>query len=195
VPLRLVGSFFAGIGYRIDGDMIVDNVAFSEDLEGSDRSVCELIKSQKDYPRWYPETREGLFKWERAFVPGRTPEIDRLELVIRSLGKLNDDLVADVIDAVVSLISNGLPPDVIYKSMVQSGFIEKLNCNRRQPLLDALEACCEIVHMQCLNGNTIREIRAIEESKEKEPKISRNAPCPCGSGKKYKVCCGRRSAT
>lgn len=22
------------------------------------------------------------------------------------------------------------------------------------------------------------------------PKISRNAPCPCGSGKKYKKCCG-----
>ena len=25
------------------------------------------------------------------------------------------------------------------------------------------------------------------------PKIGRNAPCPCGSGKKYKVCCGRRN--
>ena len=25
---------------------------------------------------------------------------------------------------------------------------------------------------------------------EEKPKISRNAPCPCGSGKKYKLCCG-----
>jgi uncharacterized protein len=23
-----------------------------------------------------------------------------------------------------------------------------------------------------------------------KPKVGRNAPCPCGSGKKYKVCCG-----
>jgi hypothetical protein len=23
------------------------------------------------------------------------------------------------------------------------------------------------------------------------PKVERNAPCPCGSGKKYKRCCGR----
>ena len=23
------------------------------------------------------------------------------------------------------------------------------------------------------------------------PKVGRNAPCPCGSGKKYKRCCGR----
>lgn len=40
---------------------------------------------------------------------------------------------------------------------------------------------------------------AIEASKEKKvetyrkkgPKIGRNDPCPCGSGKKYKVCCGK----
>ena len=24
-----------------------------------------------------------------------------------------------------------------------------------------------------------------------EPKIGRNEPCPCGSGKKYKKCCGK----
>ena len=23
------------------------------------------------------------------------------------------------------------------------------------------------------------------------PKTGRNAPCPCGSGRKYKLCCGR----
>jgi uncharacterized protein YchJ len=25
---------------------------------------------------------------------------------------------------------------------------------------------------------------------EQSPKIGRNAPCPCGSGRKYKKCCG-----
>ena len=25
-----------------------------------------------------------------------------------------------------------------------------------------------------------------------KPKVARNAPCPCGSGRKYKKCCGRR---
>lgn len=24
-----------------------------------------------------------------------------------------------------------------------------------------------------------------------EPKVGRNDPCPCGSGRKYKKCCGR----
>jgi preprotein translocase subunit SecA len=28
----------------------------------------------------------------------------------------------------------------------------------------------------------------------KAAKVGRNAPCPCGSGKKYKKCCGRPGA-
>ena len=29
------------------------------------------------------------------------------------------------------------------------------------------------------------------QAKRGTPKVGRNAPCPCGSGKKYKKCCGR----
>ena len=45
-----------------------------------------------------------------------------------------------------------------------------------------------------------RKIDFVEEMKEAErtdrfvrsiPKVGRNDPCPCGSGKKYKKCCGR----
>ena len=28
---------------------------------------------------------------------------------------------------------------------------------------------------------------------EERPKIAKNAPCPCGSGKKYKMCCGAKA--
>ena len=43
---------------------------------------------------------------------------------------------------------------------------------------------------------TIRQvakpIMVVEQKTAKaEEKISRNAPCPCGSGKKYKQCCGK----
>ena len=31
----------------------------------------------------------------------------------------------------------------------------------------------------------------IKRAPKKSEKISRNAPCPCGSGKKYKQCCGK----
>lgn len=44
---------------------------------------------------------------------------------------------------------------------------------------------------------TEEQLKALyKEQKEsgtirKEPKVGRNDPCPCGSGKKYKKCCGR----
>jgi uncharacterized protein YecA (UPF0149 family) len=34
---------------------------------------------------------------------------------------------------------------------------------------------------------------AIELRGQKSPKLGRNGPCPCGSGKKYKICCGKTS--
>jgi hypothetical protein len=34
-------------------------------------------------------------------------------------------------------------------------------------------------------------IAAIEQRRRTEPKVGRNDPCPCGSGKKFKKCCGK----
>ena len=42
---------------------------------------------------------------------------------------------------------------------------------------------------QTLDENSVSE--KINQSAIKTKKISRNAPCPCGSGKKYKHCCGK----
>jgi uncharacterized protein YecA (UPF0149 family) len=30
-----------------------------------------------------------------------------------------------------------------------------------------------------------------DETVQRKEKVGRNTPCPCGSGKKYKKCCGR----
>jgi len=35
------------------------------------------------------------------------------------------------------------------------------------------------------------QIETNEPYRREEPKIGRNDPCPCGSGKKYKKCCGK----
>lgn len=40
-------------------------------------------------------------------------------------------------------------------------------------------------------GRAFKEIRNQKTVKNNEPKTGRNEPCPCGSGKKSKKCCGR----
>ena len=34
--------------------------------------------------------------------------------------------------------------------------------------------------------------QVVETIRRERPKVGRNSPCPCGSGKKYKQCCGRK---
>jgi uncharacterized protein YecA (UPF0149 family) len=47
-------------------------------------------------------------------------------------------------------------------------------------------------------GGYVRELfahfRPQQEPVEAAPRIGRNDPCPCGSGKKYKKCCGKSTA-
>ncbi|MHC5122585.1 MAG: SEC-C metal-binding domain-containing protein, partial [Planctomycetota bacterium] len=33
--------------------------------------------------------------------------------------------------------------------------------------------------------------KKVKQIKLDQPKVGRNDPCPCGSGKKYKKCCGK----
>ena len=42
-------------------------------------------------------------------------------------------------------------------------------------------------HPEAVEGG---EVRKVETVKRTEPKVGRNDPCTCGSGKKYKKCCG-----
>lgn len=41
-----------------------------------------------------------------------------------------------------------------------------------------------------VEGELVAEKPIVRE----EPKVGRNDPCPCGSGKKYKKCCGKNKA-
>ena len=43
-------------------------------------------------------------------------------------------------------------------------------------------------HPEAVNGG---EAHKIETFKREEPKVGRNDACPCGSGRKYKKCCGK----
>jgi len=43
-------------------------------------------------------------------------------------------------------------------------------------------------HPEAVNGG---EVHKVETFKREEPKVGRNDVCPCGSGKKYKKCCGK----
>ena len=50
---------------------------------------------------------------------------------------------------------------------------------------DIIPACVEVLYRSRLKTNTSQAAAP----ERKGPKVGRNDPCPCGSGKKYKACC------
>jgi uncharacterized protein YecA (UPF0149 family) len=74
----------------------------------------------------------------------------------------------------------------------QSFYLDALNEKKEEFLLDKYYA----IHRKIRRGRDIfydSDMDDAEDStpyRRESPKIGRNDPCPCGSGKKYKKCCG-----
>ena len=79
-------------------------------------------------------------------------------------------------DTVVNL---GFEKELLYKNMVAAGADWLYNLEEWEPIFDE-EKRKELYKEQKSSMTSV-----------KEDKIYPNDPCPCGSGKKYKKCCGR----
>lgn len=96
-------------------------------------------------------------------------------------------------------------------SLVEAGHPEKQLLFAEQELENrfkalAVKACEEGTRLYCLRGHTLAEcdLRLLAQPAQgaqgtgndrvgaKAKKVYPNDPCPCGSGKKYKKCCGKK---
>ena len=72
---------------------------------------------------------------------------------------------------------------------------EPIDGERREDLLLGLAAGTQMVYdyFEPHRRMETRAKAAIKTFRRESPKVGRNSPCPCGSGKKYKHCCGKIS--
>ncbi len=71
--------------------------------------------------------------------------------------------------------------------IVQEDDVERLEAERRQRQEQ------ERARASLNKGAAGEDAQAAKPQKREGEKVGRNAPCPCGSGKKYKKCCGKPS--
>ena len=77
-------------------------------------------------------------------------------------------------------VSLGFDKELLYKNMVAAGADWLYDLQQWNDIFD--EDKRKALYKEQKSSTTIR----------KEAKVYPNDPCPCGSGKKYKKCCGRR---
>ena len=82
-----------------------------------------------------------------------------------------DAMIAEIRDKTVRAIMTVIPKPEVEIKRVQVA----------KPLIEGFE------------GDGKKNVKKVSVEKREAPKVGRNDPCPCGSGKKYKNCCGANS--
>ncbi len=134
----------------------------------------------------------GAYPNNEEFLNGTTAELaKKLEFPKDAM-----DVFVGFIDGIKSSLKNGddIDLDAIDDNYELKLIIdyEKLYFNMRDAKADwlfTIKAWKDILTEEQINAIT-REYR--EANMAHSDKIGRNDPCPCGSGKKYKNCCGKK---
>ena len=147
----------------------------------------ELQKLWIDYFQKEKEIYMQLLKNPDEEVSGTVKELsDKYDVSLMTmtgfLDGINDSLVTPnpieemEEDTVVSLDFDN---ELLYKNMVDAKADWPYNLPAWDKIFDAEKK--KALYLEAKKMNTIVKGR----------KVGRNDPCPCGSGKKYKFCCGR----
>ena len=153
--------------------------------ESADKN--ELQALWQDYFQEEKEIYAELLKNPEDVVKGTVKELaDKYEVSVMTmtgfLDGINDSLKEQnpieemEEDTVVNL---GFEKELLYKNMVAAGADWLYNLEEWEPIFDE-EKRKELYKEQKSSTTVV-----------KEEKIYPNDPCPCGSGKKYKKCCGK----
>lgn len=172
-------------------DIISFPSGFADLLVMEPYKILQEHASRPDVP-FYPFSKEQLLRAsETEYLDNTRPRREMVSFLTSSY-ELSDIEAEELVDECIlqNLQGDGIGEILQFLSEVLEFADEKeINATMAQ-LMNLLNNTRE----WALKGHTSMELRTDETSSvgpvQKAGKIGRNEPCPCGSGKKYKKCCG-----
>jgi preprotein translocase subunit SecA len=180
------------------------------DLEGLAGYAAQVLLPDGIDPRELAgkrreELRELLVERARAFYNAREAELGPLtmrELERLILLRLVDEKWMDHLDAMdqlregIGLRAYGQRDPLVEYKFESYEMFQNMIASIQE---DAIRYLFRVRVVAAPERRQTVENRQPEEGSgrtvRREQKVGRNAPCPCGSGKKYKKCCGRQVST
>lgn len=184
---------------------------------GAAKALAETLEIRQGKPWWHPESFGAFLEWE-GNRPHWPEEYQRLEEFICQ--KWNIDRSSDFGKEVLDEVHDAVY-DVLASGREWRAAVDVLRCyfnmstmspSKGMRLVELLIAASNATHHDANRGFTPDEMAAAGWMGDEfdvsvsrldlfdnpnapivrgHAKIGRNDPCPCGSGKKYKKCCGR----
>lgn len=180
-------------GYCFWDEYIVD-IDFAED---NFKGVAALLAARKGKPRYTP-SQEELLKYSDWDYFEETPQLMALKQYLSGL--ISDpDMVLDIIEDIHDLCKAEVRMQEYFDLLDTAGVVfdgmEQVN-----KFMQLIVAVQNNTRLWTNHGHTPNELFTVKKSNllpfptlksSRAQKVGRNDPCPCGSGKKYKKCCGR----
>jgi len=132
---------------------------------------------------------------ERELFEKVAPVTESFLMWLESEGILGDtsSLVETIRGWTDTIIANGMNPQYwgTAKSFMMQAIAGGVGVQDEQAMQRYIAECNNRRMERSLYAQTdLRDLSPPMPIVEQSPKIGRNAPCPCGSGRKYKKCCG-----
>lgn len=169
-----------GYDYVIDGDMLC-NI----DVEDTEK----ILKLQKECKNdYYKFDKKSLIKAGKIDFVEENKQGTKLEKVLGELFVIDKNILKEEMEGFIVAIKNEVEKSEAIDIFLQAYEIQSEE--ERNIFIYELELFAKSIRRWSLKGYTEDEIQKANNRVVNEVKIGRNDPCICGSGKKYKKCCG-----
>ncbi|MEG1254944.1 SEC-C metal-binding domain-containing protein [Clostridium sp.] len=154
----------------LDKDKILKEHILRKDIEYKTFTKTDLLDAAKEYQIPKNKAYNKFYKFLASSFEADKEQCD--EIIKTIVDDLNHGVT---LNEIVEEFLSGVEVDSeVYKNII----------------INEVESFLNNTPQWMLKGYTLRELQTKEQQVESKDKVGRNDPCPCGSGKKYKKCCG-----
>lgn len=188
LDLVLLRQIARECGYVLLGSEIASE-AFSYNQY---RDIPDLLARVGNKPRYIP-TKTEFLKYANSDYYEPTAYTQELEQYLRTSCHLDRQRLSELMIELHYAIVLEAPMQRLLDLFVEYGV--ELSAGELHTISKLLVELSNHTRLWSNNGHTPSELAGrppvVGRADHKSKKIGRNDPCPCGSGKKYKRCCGR----
>ncbi|MFS0784554.1 SEC-C metal-binding domain-containing protein [Bacillus sp. 1P06AnD] len=167
-----------------------DEYFVSDQVSDPDRLWSQL--QQREELPYHELTQDDMFKMNRHEMIEHTPQVQELQNFIRNSYELEPGLIEELIQEALIKIQNDEPLSDVVGFFAQ--YMDFPSSDDVQTFAAYLINVMNHTRLWVLKGHAPVELAPAKQGtapQAKSDKVGRNEPCPCGSGKKYKKCCGK----
>lgn len=198
-------SYYIHMNGIISAEKLIELLSLYHDISLDKEEVVDIVKELDayifldEYFSWFPIDEENIdeyMKVKSLFPKYKKADFEQVEKeldcfdTIKEWSKdwLGEDKGLEFAESIIYAAKMNCLFDETLDNICEDMSVH-LKRNQIKQLLDLYKEYKKYISVIPFNGFTAVEV--FEMNQRKTEKIGRNDPCICGSGKKYKKCCGK----